>query len=734
MEKKNRLVTSNRQQQKQRILLTVLFTGMGVSAFAFLLFFITGNLAGTEKSKASPGVHGDKTVSTSSEILNEYTTLTASAAIGATQITVASNTMNANSRFSGNLEAGELIMIIQMQGATISETNSSSYGSISNYNNSGKYEFIEVAGITGSTKIDLAAGLSKAYTSTGKVQVIRVPRYQNFTVNNGTMVTSQTWNGSTGGIVAIEVNGTSTINGTIDVTGKGFRGGALEQRARFYGEHSDWRSTDDDDGAEKGESIAGYQSDYTQGRYGRGAPANGGGGGNSHNASGGGGANGNNGVSWNGKGNPDNSVANWTTAWNKESANFSTNTSSGGGRGGYSFSNDNDNPLTTGPNNITWDGDFRYNVGGYGGRPLDYSTGRIFMGGGGGAGDSNSGKGTAGASGGGIIFLICSSNVTGSGYLIANGNDATGVTGSSGWLDAPGGGGGGGTILVYSKTGSVSSLTIEAKGGKGGDWTNSFSTDEAEGAGGGGGGGYISVTNPVGLTQSVAGGFQGSNNNSIMSNFKPNGGTKGASGQIATNPPSPYTGVVALPIQLTSFSGIQEVSYINLQWITESEMNNNYFTVEKSRDGITYSQIGKVNGSGSSTSRKNYALTDKTPYQGINYYRLSQTDFNGKSSSFQPIAVELKKYGASTTADPLVFPNPYTNKFSLRINTNADKTDTRIDISDVSGKVVFSQKSILVKGSNILNFNDPGNLAPGLYMMHVKPEKEPSFTIKLIKN
>jgi len=145
------------------------------------------------------------------------------------------------------------------------------------------------------------------------------------------------------------------------------------------------------EGAEKGEGIAGNQIVYDSfndggARYGKGAPANGGGGGNGHNAGGGGGANAGDIASWkNGIGNPDVSNGNFITAWALDTSYSVITSASGGGRGGYTSLSNNLNELTSGPNNALWGGDQRSDNGGLGGRPLDYSTGKLFLGGGGGA-------------------------------------------------------------------------------------------------------------------------------------------------------------------------------------------------------------------------------------------------------------------------------------------------------------------------------------------------------------
>lgn len=491
---------------------------------------------------AQRGKNGNVTINTTNQVINAYTTLTADAPAGSTLITVANSALGSN--FSQNLSAGDLIMIIQMQGATLNASvnpwdntlsipQDSTWGAVLQYNNCGNHEFVEVAAVPNGTTIQLNCPLQYSYTAAGKVQVIRVPRYNNFTINNGASVTAPAWNGSTGGIVAIEVLGNCVINGQINVTGLGFRGGTVEQQSLMGG--GQWGSTSPSEGAMKGESIGGWQTEYATfaGIYCKGAPANGGGGGTAHNGGGGGGANAGNINAWSGKGNPDISNANYIQAWNLETPPLSSLTSSGGGRGGYTFSNSNQNELTVPPGNTAWGGDYRRNMGGLGGRPLDYSTGRIFMGGGGGAGDANNPFGGAGGNGGGIVYLITYNTVTGNGSINANGapggdSQGNGNPFSTTGNDGAGGGGGGGTILI--KASNVTGITLNANGGNGGNQIlTGLTPNEAEGPGGGGGGGYIAVSNGS-PTQNVAGGNNGTSNSPHITNFPPNGATKGGTG------------------------------------------------------------------------------------------------------------------------------------------------------------------------------------------------------------
>lgn len=512
------------------------------------------------------GKDGSRTVSTANTVVNAYTTLTANANLGNTSISVANSALNTN--FSTSLSTGDLILIIQMQGATLNGTpqpnlwttdpndiegapTDSTWGQINQYNNAGNNELVMVESVPNSTTIHLSCGLKNNYTASGKVQIIRVPRFSSLTINSGGSINCPAWNGSTGGVVAIEVLGNTVINsgGAINASALGFRGGVLDAVTDFGGT-TEVASDNPTRGAEKGEGIGGFQADYNVygGRYGKGAPANAGGGGQQWTAGGGGGANAGLGT-WTGKGNPSLADANWAQAWNLEFAGFATQTSSGGGRGGYCWSSSNQNALTIGPGNSLWGGNNRHNGGGWGGRPLDYSTGRLFLGGGGGAGDQDNNFGGAGGNGGGLIYLVSYGTVSGAGQIISNGANGANAAGAAAFgdysgKDGAGGAGAGGTIVIRS-LGNVSGITVQANGGNGGNqvMTANFffnPINEAEGPGGGGGGGYVAISNSL-ITPQVNGGNNGTTNSAGLTEFIPNGATRGGAGLITTPVEPLYT-------------------------------------------------------------------------------------------------------------------------------------------------------------------------------------------------
>ncbi len=519
--------------------LPVRFKGIIKTGFILLLILLVSKPGNV---RAQPGVDGNLTVPAANTVLNRYTT---AVAISANTVTVADITAledGGSGHYANNaLSAGDMILLYQTQGAVFTNTdNTPDYGAF-NYNDAGQYEFAVVESVSGnvitvdrSNNAPYSCGGLKMYD--GQVQVVRVPQYANLTIQSGASVVSRSWDGSAGGIVALIVQGTATIDGAIDVSGQGFRGGVTDNRDRYPYSGATFVSTNARLGAEKGEGILGFHTEYdaSNGRFGRGAPANGGGGGSAHNSGGGGGANGDNGGTWTGSGSPDLSDPDWNDAWDIDDGTADGGVipayfvgGSGGGRGGYDYASRNRNALTTPPGDASWRGNHRRQDGGLGGRPVaNDPNNRVFFGGGGGSGDGNNRNAGAGGNGGGLVILGAR-EFAGSGNIFANG--AAG--GDSGRSDAAGGAGAGGSIVIQAKT--VSGVALAADGGHGGNQT--WTRRQAEGPGGGGGGGYITIDAESGsLPASVNGGPNGITESALLTEFVPNGATQGYAGATST--------------------------------------------------------------------------------------------------------------------------------------------------------------------------------------------------------
>ncbi len=147
-----------------------------------------------------------------------------------------------------------------------------------------------------------------------------------------------------------------------------------------------------------------------------------------------------------------------------------------------------------------------------------------------------------------------------------------------------------------------------------------------------------------------------------------------------------------LPIELLNFNASPMKSTVLCKWTTATEINNEFFTVERSKDGKVFEELGKVNGAGNSNSQLNYSFIDKQPYSGLSYYRLKQTDFNGKYTYFNIVSV---LFGSKN--DYVIYPNPTTSL----LNIHSNNVSSELTIYDVTGKEVYN-----ITISGIDNFID----------------------------
>ncbi len=141
--------------------------------------------------------------------------------------------------------------------------------------------------------------------------------------------------------------------------------------------------------------------------------------------------------------------------------------------------------------------------------------------------------------------------------------------------------------------------------------------------------------------------WEHNNGDELFANSGPN--DAGASDFTSASTATKFTYVVGspLPILLTSFKAQKTHSGVSLSWGTATEINNSYFTIEKSVDSRSWDAVAKVDGAGTSNSQKNYQYLDRFPMAGINYYRLRQTDYDGKFTFSPVISVELERSGYS---------------------------------------------------------------------------------------
>ena len=146
--------------------------------------------------------------------------------------------------------------------------------------------------------------------------------------------------------------------------------------------------------------------------------------------------------------------------------------------------------------------------------------------------------------------------------------------------------------------------------------------------------------------------------------------------------------IVLLPIELIEFTGENKDTYNEIRWITNTEINNDKFVVEKSRDGINWTPLGEVKGAGNSSLPISYRMDDNNPYT-LTYYRLKQFDFNGKMTPSKIIAINNE--GTNTGLNWNVYPNPATTHLSFTIANIEDETPVKVTIYNALGQLMYSE-------------------------------------------
>jgi uncharacterized repeat protein (TIGR01451 family) len=484
-----------------------------------------------------------------SGVINTYWAGNGNLPVGATSLTL--GTINPNGS-AVTPAVGDLLLVMQMQDATMVTNNDSSYGAgtgsgngSSQVRNAGIFQFVRATAV--GANITFTPALVDSYVQDApnqrSYQVIRVPQYSTATAQG---VTAAAWDGTSGGVAAIDVRDTLTLgNGTVELQagrafftgGKGFRGGMGRNGTQAAGFRTDFAivtgaTAGTNVHGTKGEGIAGmpqyvarYDSGwgvqasptsdpvitlvtspnfYAGGTNAQGAPGNAGGGGSDGYLSAA--LNGDNG-----------------------SAGVQNNQYNSGGGGGGNYG-----PGGVGGKPWNWS---LVDSGGRGGAgyagTLDFK--RVFLGGGGGSGATNNftfdthvyannsmacgsttlnivgttavpaGKCSSGAAGGGIV-VIRARVLTGGGIIDARGANGYNVNNDSG-----GGGGAGGSVVLQTKLGSVGAVSLVANGGDGGNANGqAVGSGNRHGPGGGGGGGFAAYSpNTMAVNAVVGGGVPG---------------------------------------------------------------------------------------------------------------------------------------------------------------------------------------------------------------------------------
>ena len=165
-----------------------------------------------------------------------------------------------------------------------------------------------------------------------------------------------------------------------------------------------------------------------------------------------------------------------------------------------------------------------------------------------------------------------------------------------------------------------------------------------------------------------------------------------------------------LPIELLTFNAQTIDREIKLEWITASEINNDFFTLERSLDGRVFHEIATIPGKGTSSEINNYNYFDQNPITGLNYYRLKQTDYDGTFSYSEVEYAEIKNKKTIW-----VYPSQVTNIVTIEKSRNIEEA-LSLNLHDMGGKILYSNTISDGEFKTEISLSD---LTPGVYFISI---------------
>ncbi|HEX5002144.1 MAG TPA: hypothetical protein VFW78_06585 [Bacteroidia bacterium] len=190
-----------------------------------------------------------------------------------------------------------------------------------------------------------------------------------------------------------------------------------------------------------------------------------------------------------------------------------------------------------------------------------------------------------------------------------------------------------------------------------------------------------------------------------------------------------FSNSIPLPVELTSFTAQYKHQKVVCNWSTQSEVNNDYFTLERSPDAEAFEELSRITGNGTSSSAHSYSYTDEDPLGGTSYYRLSQTDYDGHREYFRTVAVTAAPRDEKTL---IITPNPFTNSFQVLFEA-PQFTEVTIMVLSERGRVLFHDKMQAFKGINGYTFSQPDRLPVGTCLLKITGNNISYPAAKLLK-
>lgn len=191
-----------------------------------------------------------------------------------------------------------------------------------------------------------------------------------------------------------------------------------------------------------------------------------------------------------------------------------------------------------------------------------------------------------------------------------------------------------------------------------------------------------------------------------------------ANGCVDTYSQTVNIGCIPLPIQILSFDAKEDDGAVLVEWATATEQDNDHFSVERSRDGAGFVELGIVDALGNSDQTGRYTFIDREPLDGWSYYRLRQIDIDGSETYSNAVAVHL----TNNISGLKIHPQPAHDQCTVTLSLNEGDV-LQIELRDMLGSTVLRRSSHVESGCGSFTL-DLSGLGPGTYLLRVVVDKE----------
>jgi len=239
---------------------------------------------------------------------------------------------------------------------------------------------------------------------------------------------------------------------------------------------------------------------------------------------------------------------------------------------------------------------------------------------------------------------------------------------------------------------------------------------------------FTGPTNPNGLSYSLILNAIYTGSNGFEEWDTNNGPTLSTDANCILGNPVEITCLGPTPVELLSFSGRMTEQIVTLEWETITEQNNDFFTLYRAADGRNFTAIAKVNGEGTTLNAQNYQYLDKQPLAGLNYYQLSQTDFDGTTEYVGGIVVvDNDKFAGGIQIQP----NPIRANELVWMATVETAGTMNVQVYSMNGALMYNNQVAVERGNNPLSFSVT-DLPKGVYILKTVRDNQ-TFTERFIK-